>query len=206
MKQTWDLIKHNYTLDEDEILLNSVRHKDKFRLSTSRKFKKDLINLFKSSKFKDTTMVELGCCHGDTTKIFSNLFKSVHAVDWLKENIDKTKEMCKDCDNITYQVANVTNDEWDFPKADVVFIDASHDYPQVEIDIEKSIDYFDNPIIIMDDYGNSTNKSIRNAIDNKIKEGKLKIHRKIGEDIGYKTKSGWSMDDREGVICNYEVK
>ena len=54
----------------------------------------------------------------------------------------------------------------------------------------------------VEDYGNSTNKSIRNAIDNKIKEGKLKIHKKIGEDVGYKTKSGWEMDDREGVICN----
>ena len=98
---------------------------------------------------------------------------------------------------------DVAKEEWkDLPEADVVFIDASHDNSQVGIDIEKTIDYFDNPIIIMDDYGNSTNKSIRNAIDNKIKEGKLKICKKIGEDIGYKTKSGWEMDDREGVICN----
>jgi len=204
MQQTWDLVKHNYTFDEDEILLNSVRHKDKFRLSTSRKFKKDLINSFKSRKFKDMTMVELGCCQGDTTKIFSNLFKSVHAVDWQKENIDKTKEMCKDCNNITYQVANVTNDEWDFPKADVVFIDASHDYPQVAYDIEKAIDYFDNPIIILDDYGNPNNKNIRMSIEDKIKEGKITISEFIGEEAGFKTKSGWAMDDREGIICNYE--
>jgi hypothetical protein len=91
MKQTWDFVKHNYTLDENEILLNSVRHKDNFRLSTSRKFKKDLIDFFGNDKHKDMTMVELGCCHGDTTKIFSSLFKSVHAVDWNKENIDLTK-------------------------------------------------------------------------------------------------------------------
>ena len=64
--------------------------------------------------------------------------------------------MCDDCNNITYQVSNVVEDEWDYPKADVVFIDASHDYPQVVIDIEKSITYFNNPIIILDDYGNST--------------------------------------------------
>ena len=44
MKQTWDLVKHLYTSDKNEILLNSVRHKDNFRLSTSREFKKDLIN------------------------------------------------------------------------------------------------------------------------------------------------------------------
>ncbi len=205
MNQTWDFIKHNYTLDEDEILLNSVRHKDKFRLSTSRKFKKDLINLFKSRKFKDMNVVELGCCHGDTTKIFSNLFKNVHAVDWEQDNINKTKNMCKDCDNITYQVTDVSRGDWDFPQADVVFVDASHDYPQVKVDIEKAIKYFNNPIIILDDYGNPNNKSARMAVDNCVSEGKLKIENFIGESDGFKTKSGWSMNDREGVVCSVTI-
>ena len=49
MKQIWDLVKHNYTFDEKEILLNSVRHKDTFKNATSRKFKSDLIDFFKSS-------------------------------------------------------------------------------------------------------------------------------------------------------------
>ena len=202
MKQTWDLVKHNYTFDEDEILLNSVRHKDKFRLSTSRRFKKDLINSFKSSKFKDVSIVEFGCCQGDTTKIFSKLFKSVHAVDWKEENIDLAKEICKDCDNITYQVSDVVNDEWDFPKAGVVFIDASHDYPQVARDIEKVVNYFDNPIIILDDYGNPNNRNIRASVEDKISDGTLKISKTIGEYPGFKTKSGWELDDREGIICN----
>jgi len=202
MKQTWDLVKHNYTFDETEILLNSVRHKDNFRLSTSRKFKKDLIDFFSDDKFKDMTMVELGCCQGDTTKVFSHLFKNVHAVDWRQENIDLAKEMCKGRDNITYQVSNVVEDEWDYPKAGVVFIDASHDYPQVALDIEKAIEYFDNPIIIMDDYGNSANRNVRNSIDDKIKENRVKIKKLIGEYVGFKTKSGWEMDDREGVILN----
>ena len=149
------------------------------------------------------SVVEFGSCHGDTTKVFCDTFKKVHAVDWRDSNIKFVKEKCKDYDNVTYRVMDVAKEEWkDLPEADIVFIDASHDPIQVEIDIEKAIDYFNNPIIIMDDYGNSTNKSIRNAIDNKIKEGKLKIHKKIGEDVGYKTKSGWEMDDREGVICN----
>ena len=202
MKQTWDFVKHNYTFDETEILLNSVRHKDNFRLSTSRKFKKDLIDFFSDDKFKDMTMVELGSCQGDTTKIFSHLFKSVHAVDWRQENIDLSKEMCKGCDNITYQVSNVVEDEWNYPKADVVFIDASHDYPQVAYYIEKAITYFDNPIIILDDYGNSASKNVRQSIDDKVREGRLKIYKTIGEHAGFKTKSGWEMNDREGIICN----
>ena len=146
------------------------------------------------------TMVELGSCQGDTTKVFSHLFKSVHAVDWRQENIDLAKEMCKGCDNITYQVSDVVGDEWDYPKADVVFIDASHDYPQVALDIEKAIKYFDNPIIIMDDYGNSANNNVRRSIDDKINKNIVKIQKLIGEKAGFKTKSGWEMNDREGVI------
>ena len=73
MKQTWDFVKHNYTFDETEILLNSIRHKDNFRLSTSRKFKKDLIEYFSDEKYRKMTMVELGACQGDTTLIFSKL-------------------------------------------------------------------------------------------------------------------------------------
>ena len=92
--------------------------------------------------------------------------------------------------------------EWNFPKADVVFIDSSHDYSQLMVDIEKVISYFKNPIIILDDHGNPNNTSIRRSIDEKIKDGKLKIHKIIGEYPGFKTKSGWSMIDREGVICN----
>ena len=44
------------------------------------------------------------------------------------------------------------------------------------------------------------------SIEDKIKDGKITISEFIGEESGFKTKSGWSMDDREGVICNYEGK
>ena len=39
------------------------------------------------------------------------------------------------------------------------------------------------------------------SIDLKINEGKIKIDKHIGENVGYQTKSGWKMIDREGVIC-----
>ena len=51
MKQTWDLIRHNYTFDKNEILLNTVRHKDIFKNATSRRFKKDLIEFFSGDKY-----------------------------------------------------------------------------------------------------------------------------------------------------------
>ena len=200
MSQTWELVKDNYTLDTTELLLNSVNHKDTFKNATSRKFKKDLIEFFSDDKYKDMSVVEYGACHGDTTKIFSSIFKKVYAYDWAQENVDRITEKCKGCDNVEVTVMDVVKDEWKFPEAQVVFVDASHDYPQVAIDIQKTLDYFDNPIIIMDDYGNPNNKNIRMSIDEKIKEGKVKIHKKIGEDVGYKTKAGWEMIDREGVI------
>ena len=201
MRQTWELTKDNYTINENEILLNSVRHKDNFRMSTSRKFKKDLIDYFSEDKYRQMKMIELGACHGDTTKVFSKIFKSVHAVDWKQSNIDLAKERCKDCDNITYQVSNIATDDWDYPKCDVVFVDANHEYPQLVVDIQKALDYFDNPIIVLDDYGNSNNSSVRKSIDEMVESGKLKIKKYIGEYSGFKTKSGWSMNDREGVIC-----
>ena len=202
MKQTWDLIKHNYTFDKNEILLNSVNHKNTFKNATSRKFKEDLIEFFGSDEYKDMSVVELGACQGDTTKIFSSLFKNVYACDWSEDNVKLIAEKCKDCGNVDYEVVDVTNSEWKFPKADVVFIDASHDYPQVAYDIEKAINYFDDPIIILDDYGNPNNTNIRMSVEDKIGEGKLKIHKTIGEYPGFKTKSGWEMVDREGIICN----
>ena len=200
MSQTWELVKDNYTLDTTELLLNSVNHKDTFKNATSRKFKKDLIEFFSDDKYKDMSVVEYGACHGDTTKVFSSIFKKVYAYDWAQENVDRITEKCKGCDNVEVTVMDVVKDEWKFPEAQVVFVDASHDYPQVAIDIQKTLDYFDNPIIIMDDYGNPNNRNIRVSIDEKIKEGKIKIHKKIGEDVGYKTKAGWEMIDREGVI------
>ena len=200
MSQTWELVKDNYTLDDTEFLLNSVNHKDTFKNATSRKFKKDLIEFFSDDKYKDMSVVEYGACHGDTTKVFSSIFKKVYAYDWAQENVDRITEKCKGCDNVEVTVMDVVKDEWKFPEAQVVFVDASHDYPQVAIDIQKTLDYFDNPIIIMDDYGNPNNRNIRVSIDEKIKEGKIKIHKKIGEDVGYKTKAGWEMIDREGVI------
>ena len=200
MSQTWELVKNNYTFDETELLLNSVNHKDTFKNATSRKFKQDLLEFFSEDKYKNMTMVEFGACHGDTTKVFSKLFKKVYAYDWSEENVERINIKCKGCDNVETKVMDVVRDEWKLPQAQIVFVDASHDYPQVAIDIQKTLDYFDNPIIIMDDYGNPNNRNIRVSIDEKIKEGQIKIRKFIGEDKGFKTKAGWEMIDKEGVI------
>ena len=42
------------------------------------------------------------------------------------------------------------------------------------------------------------------SIEDKIDEDKVKIYKTIGEFPGFKTKAGWEMFDREGVICNVQ--
>ena len=71
MDQTWNLIKHNYVEDENELLLNSVNHKDTFGNATSRKFKTDILNYFSESG-KNMSLLEFGCCHGDTSRILQS--------------------------------------------------------------------------------------------------------------------------------------
>ena len=70
-------------------------------------------------------MVELGCCQGDTTKVFSSLFKEVYAYDWSDDNIKEVRKKCGG--NVHSEVMDVTNDKWEFPKADVVFVDGGTD-------------------------------------------------------------------------------
>jgi len=201
MKQTWNMIKGRYVFDKNETVLNKVNHKDIFKNATSRKFKSDLFDFFKDEKYKKMSVLELGACHGDTTRVFAEIFDKVYAVDRSEDNVGLIKQKCSDVNNVHCSIMDVTNDTWEFPQVDIIFIDASHDYPQVAIDIQKTVDYFDNPIIILDDYGNPNNRNIRNSIDLKINEGKIKIDTFIGEGVGFRTKSGWEMIDREGVIC-----
>ena len=53
------------------------------------------------------SLVEHGACHGDTTKIFSSIFKKVYAYDWAQENVDRIKKKCTNCDNVEVTVMDV---------------------------------------------------------------------------------------------------
>jgi ubiquinone/menaquinone biosynthesis C-methylase UbiE len=206
MDQTWSLIKHNYIEDENELLLNSVNHKDTFGNATSRKFKTDILNYFSKSG-KNMSLLEFGCCHGDTSKIFSKVFKKVHATDWKESNLNIAKEKCKTCSNIEFSKFQTGEDKLDSRRGpfyfsqdtNVIFIDSRHSYEGCLQDIKNVLNYFNDPIIIMDDYGTPVN-DVRKAIDEIIDTTDLEIIKYIGEKPGYITKSGWTMNDREGVI------
>ena len=196
MKQVWDIVKLNYT----ENILDKVVHKDTHKFTTSRKFKEDILNYFNKG-FKNKTLIELGCCQGTTTRIYAECFKKVIGVDLDKWNIEQAKNNCTDVTNVEFLQQDLYSEEWEFPKADVVVIDAGHTYDHVIRDIPKVIKYFNNPIIIIDDYGNPK-QEIYKAINELESQGILKINKKIGENKGYTTATGLVFNNKEGVICN----
>ena len=79
-------------------------------------------------------------------------------------------------------------------------IDAGHTYEHIIRDIPKIKKYFNNPIIIIDDYGNP-NQTIRKGIEELIENNVITIKHKIGADAGFKTATGLVFNDMEGVIC-----
>ena len=203
MKQVWDLIKHNYNIEtiKSDKILDTMPHKDTAKYTTSRKFKEDIFKTFSDKKYKELTMLELGSCQGNSTLVYSNVFKKVYGVEKDEWNIEQAELKCKGVSNVEFINADVYSPTWDFPQVDVVMIDAGHTYEHVVHDIQRVMDYFDNPIIIMDDYGNH-NVEIKRAIDEAVDSGLVTLDLYIGEDKGFKTAAGWVMNNREGVVLN----
>jgi predicted O-methyltransferase YrrM len=204
MKNVWDLIKNNYDDKYSNVteLLDGVQHKDTAKYTTSRKFKKDIIDIFHNDQYKNTTILELGTSQGQSTKLLSKIFKHVYTVEWNDWNLEQAKLRCEGCDNITFIKADLYNESWQLPKADVVFIDAGHEYHHVISDINNSLKYLDNPIFIFDDYGLPPGE-VRKAILEKVEDGSLKLNKFIGESAEDLVHAGGTkFIDKEGCICN----
>tara|TARA_R110002020_G_scaffold447739_2_gene660153 strand:- start:582 stop:1946 length:1365 start_codon:yes stop_codon:yes gene_type:complete len=203
MKQVWDSISSRYNYDDIKFdkILDTMPHKDTAKYTTSRKFKKDILEFFSDDKYKDLTMIELGSCQGNSTFVYSNVFKKVYGVELDSWNIEQAKKKCKNRDNVEFIQKDIYKEEWDFPQADVVMIDAGHTYQHLIHDIEKTMAYFNSPIVIIDDYGNPKT-DIRKAIDEMVGNGVIKLSELVGEKDGFLTAAGWTMNDREGGIFN----
>ena len=204
MSQTWDLIKENYNEKYTKVdkILNEVSHKDTAKYTTSKKFKKDLLDIFYNDKYKNSIILELGTSQGQSTKMLSRVFKHVYTVEWDDWNIEQAKERCKDSNNITFIKTDLYGKEWDLPKPDIVFIDAGHTYENVISDIENCIKHFNDPIFIFDDYGLPPGE-VKKAINDKINDGTLKLNKFIGESPETLVHAGGTkFIDMEGCICN----
>ena len=198
MKQTWDYIGQYYNTN---FVLNNVLHKDTYVKTTTFKFKQDLITYLNG---KGKTILELGCCRGDTSRVVSELYDKVIAVDISEENIFDAKRKFGNKNNIEFVTADVY-DNFSYPDhVDAVIIDASHEESKVYEDIKNISIRYNKPIIILDDFGNGND--IRNAVYKAEQDGYITISRYIGENAGYKVKrldgSIIEFTGAEGVICN----
>ena len=151
--------------------------------------------------YKDKTLLELGCHQGNTTRVYAECFNKVIAVERDESNLMKTKEICKDVDNVEFICSDVYDKDFQLPIADVVHIDAGHTYESVGYDIDRCINQMNNPILIFDDYGHE-GRTVRDAINAKLDEGKLQLRTHIGEDEGYIAANNKVFIGREGIICN----
>ncbi len=182
-------------------LLKDIPDKTVSKTTTSRKWKADLIDFFNKDKFKQFTALEVGSSLGHSTRILSHLFKSVTPLDNLPERHEKSKIRNFDRNNINYKVMDVYNQPWDFEQMDVVFIDCVHDYSHIKSDINNTLKSFNKPILVFDDYG--LFPDLKQAIDEFINIGKLKILKRIGNYPGtiYPKTKNKILKDREGLIC-----
>ena len=196
MSQTWGFVKDNY--DED-YFLNRVVHKDKWCKTTSRKFKEDVLRIFRDRKMDNC--IEIGSCRGDTTRVLSECFKKVYSFEQSSDNITYIKERCSDVDNVEISQADVYDSNFEIPDVSVAFIDAGHSTELVKKDISRFLNKNPNMVLVFDDYGQK-DESIKKAI---LDTG-VKISRHIGEYNGFKFNringEEVTMMGREGVICN----
>ena len=196
MSQTWGFVKDNY--DENHFL-NRVVHKDKWCKTTSRKFKEDVLRIFRDRKMDNC--IEIGSCRGDTTRVLAECFKKVYSFEQSSDNITYIKERCSDVDNVEISQADVYDSNFEIPDVSVAFIDAGHSTELVKKDISRFLNKNPNMVLVFDDYGQK-DESIKKAIF----ETGVKISRHIGEYNGFKFNringEEVTMMGREGVICN----
>jgi len=198
-------IVENEILISDPIkvkLLKNVPDKWESKTTTSLKFKSELIDFFNKSEYKNLTALEVGSSTGYTTRILSNLFNQVTAVDVLPDRHEYSRNNVNfENSNITYIIADVYNEKWMFGHHDVVLIDCIHTYQHVKQDILNAIELCNKPILVFDDYG--LFPEIKQAIDEFIDNGQFEVLRYIGHHSGTiipKTQNK-ILKHYEGIIC-----
>jgi len=201
IKQLWGMVGHLYT-DEAYIsqLIESGLNKDIAKFTTSKKFKYDIVNYF--NNHKDKNYLELGSCQGNSILIYSNLFKHVTGLEFDNDNIQRSQELCKYCNNVSIYNFDVSGDWTELPNADIVNLDALHSYEGVQYMINNALKYYPNSTFIIDDYGHEMN-TIKPVIDSLFQENKIKVLQWIGEDKGFKASNGKEFIDKEGLIFKF---
>ena len=165
----------------------------------SEQMRYDIYDFFKHNpEFK---IAEIGAHKGYTTKILSNIFNTVYAVDNSIEWTNYNKNLNKNATNIEYVMLDLYKDNWEILPQDieVSFIDAMHSYEGCKSDIMNSLSRFKNlKYIILDDYG--VWEGVKRVVVELI-QNKTLIFEKF---IGIKNvpgPNGIVNNVNEGIIC-----
>ena len=188
-----------------ENILSKLQHKDKFKSTTTIKFKRDVIEILSGGFEGD--ILEIGTNIGNTTVILAlmgeALNKRVYSFEFDLNHIAKAKEKCKSfglkCEIIH---KDVYKEQWDVKNIGCVFVDCVHTEKCFEQDIDNAIritSSVSNPILLVHDYGLELQNG--ESISNVIKRNNTKyvIDKYIGESSNWNPVGTGKVIDWEGV-------
>ena len=167
----------------EELLIEVGEDKHQNLTTTSFKFKTDLWNFFQGSE--DKIAVEFGTHKGQTTRILSYLFKTVHTVN--NSDNEYAKNFNFDRTNIYYHNVNLYSSAIVYVNepVDLFLIDAGHGYDHVVSDLNRAFNMkrAEECYIAFDDYG--LIPEVRAAVDAAIKANYLEVVQEIGHQAGH---------------------
>ncbi len=200
----------------EEILIEIREDKHENLSTTSKKFKEDVWNFFKSiPESKHYRAVEYGTHKGQTTRVLSYLFDKVYTIN-LPNHFDQAMALNADRDNIEYKALNLYGTPLDelfsHKPVNVHFIDAGHEFDQVMSDFSRALCFermtnFEGdellPVyFIFDDYGQASRNVFR-AVNELFKIGQLEKVCYIGHPPrhSFGGQPERILADHEGIIC-----
>ena len=194
-------ITEYYNLKKQLVHISNNNNVDIFNdvWTCSYKMRQDIADFFaRKTHFK---IAEIGSHKGYTTKVLSNIFSKVYAVDNNVEWTNFNRVFNKETTNIEYVMLDIYNNSWNILPDDieVSFIDADHSYTGCRSDLLNSINRFKNlQYIILDDYG--VWSGVKQIVDELIKNNILIFEKFIGiTDVP--GPNGIVENVNEGIIC-----
>jgi len=151
------------------------------------------------------TVLEVGSYFGYTTRLLSERFARVIALDAVPQLLQANREYNLDRTNILYLRFHTLDDDWGIFSLNtihVVFLDASHDYETVLQDIDNCLRLSTVSLIIFDDYG--AEQGVRAAVHEFVARGRLRPVSFLGEGADgkpWRLRDGREITDREAIAC-----
>ena len=152
------------------------------------------------------SFLELGCYTGLTSSVLADHFTQFLGIDIKEEYLAEARQINAG-NQVQFQIFDLYNTDWtalNF-EADVVLIDARHQYEFVVKDIANCLARFPNAYIIFDDYG--AWESVSTAVNEAVARKELEIVQEIGAPQGSQLwvdpndPRSYTRFGSEGVIC-----